>query len=272
MELRERGVDTASCIERADLVQLLLTNWDVQDKPQPPPAAIASSAADNVSVQQDPPQDVSMLRACQACSGTLGNGAGGKLLKCSRCNGAYYCSKVCQVADWPAHKSQCQTLQLRDVTSRQAVANKVGTEAAAAYETWAKHVQPLIWEAAAAVLWPGAPHLPLRNRSHGLLLHVTYDDSSEPPRFKVERFEVPTQEELSARTATVLGGRDIPWPDVPPGAMGMKVVLFCSFGRLLVLRAIPLGFTSALVTEIKDGKRKLPSTEETFAKINTLSW
>ena len=88
-------------------------NWDREVRPQPGPAVIASSDAACASVQRDPPrQELSMSRACQACSRTRGNGVGGKLLRCSRCNGPHYCSKACQVADWPAHKLQCQTLQL----------------------------------------------------------------------------------------------------------------------------------------------------------------
>ena len=57
-----------------------------------------------------------------------------------------------------------------------------------------------------------------------------------------------------------------------PELMTMKVVLFGSLGRLLVVQAVPLGLTRALVADIKAGKMKLPSAEETFAKINTLSW
>ncbi|GFH61356.1 hypothetical protein CTEN210_17832 [Chaetoceros tenuissimus] len=33
---------------------------------------------------------------------------GSKLSVCSKCNAAYYCSRKCQVEDWPTHKSKCK--------------------------------------------------------------------------------------------------------------------------------------------------------------------
>lgn len=44
-----------------------------------------------------------MQHVCLGC----GKADGSKLLRCARCNVAYYCSKQCQVAHWGAHKSEC---------------------------------------------------------------------------------------------------------------------------------------------------------------------
>lgn len=42
---------------------------------------------------------------CSAC-----NVANLKLLRCAKCATAKYCSKVCQVKDWPAHRQMCRVI------------------------------------------------------------------------------------------------------------------------------------------------------------------
>ena len=82
-ELRERGVNTASCIEKADLVRLLVTNWGMEARPQPQPAGVDGSAA-GASFQHAHIRKAKF--SCQACGeehGQHGNVAGGKLMKCS---------------------------------------------------------------------------------------------------------------------------------------------------------------------------------------------
>ncbi|GFH61355.1 hypothetical protein CTEN210_17831 [Chaetoceros tenuissimus] len=37
-----------------------------------------------------------------------GDDIGSKLSACSKCNSAYYCSRECQVEDWPKHKRMCK--------------------------------------------------------------------------------------------------------------------------------------------------------------------
>ena len=44
---------------------------------------------------------------CRHCFLTGGAALGIPMLKCSRC-GTAYCSKDCQVKDWPEHKKQCK--------------------------------------------------------------------------------------------------------------------------------------------------------------------
>ena len=154
----------------------------------------------------------------------------------------------------------------------------VGTEImSTAYKAWLKRSEPLIVEAAAALLWP-APHLSPRNRSHGLLLHVPYDGSSK--RFKVERFEELTLEEMSARTACVNGGEAVElgrlWPDGAPGpdpcSEKIKVLVFFSLDhgseQQTMVQAIQPSLSGASVSRLKEGTWKLPTAEETFAKLN----
>jgi hypothetical protein len=47
------------------------------------------------------------LLMCQSCMKS-GKDLDGKLLKCSGCEASYYCSKECQIADWPRHKVHCK--------------------------------------------------------------------------------------------------------------------------------------------------------------------
>jgi hypothetical protein len=50
---------------------------------------------------------------CQSCLKS-GKDLDRKLLNCSGCEAHCYCSKECQIADWPRHKVQCkETRQLR---------------------------------------------------------------------------------------------------------------------------------------------------------------
>ena len=259
-ELRERGIDTAACIEKADLVHLLVSNWEA---PQPQPAA--RSAAGTSRVQQGPPRGTLFL--CQAC-GRPDGVAGGKLLNCSKCNWAHYCSKECQVAAWPAHKSRCKELQ----AGKQVFADRLGTEVATAFNAWIKRIRPLLIDVAAAVLWP-APHLPPRNRSHGLRMFVSYDDSTKPPRFKVDLLDELELGELDAWMARANGGEAFRWPllapDPDPGLEVMKVAVMIGQGG--IVRGMHLCLSGALVSQLRDGTWELPSVEETFAKIKMLA-
>ena len=290
-KLRERGVDAASCIEKADLVQLPVANWDVQDKPPSRPAAIASSAAE-ASIQQaklspacrakpQPKSDEASPGAglvllqqggslqatafvCQAC-GRRDDGAGGKLLRCGKCKEAHYCSKECQMAEWPAHKSQCNELRL----GQQCLTDSVGMAVFTAFNAWFKRFELLIIEAAAAILWPAPPRLP-RNRSHGLQLHIEYS-SSKPPRFQVGAVEELTMEEMSA---IANGGKGFQCP--PTGRDGrrsetMEVIIAVLWRGGRTCRNMRLILTDQMASGLKDGSMKLPSAAETIARINMLS-
>jgi len=47
------------------------------------------------------------LRMCRKCGADRVKIVGKKMLKCSRCKMAWYCSKECQRADWAGHKQEC---------------------------------------------------------------------------------------------------------------------------------------------------------------------
>ena len=47
---------------------------------------------------------------CQKTQEECSNDAGKRLLKCSRCQLVYYCSKECQKSHFPSHKRQCKEL------------------------------------------------------------------------------------------------------------------------------------------------------------------
>ena len=204
---------------------------------------------------------------CLAC-GQAGNNEEGKklvkLLKCSKCNMTYYCSKECQVAGWPAHKLQCRELQL----NKQGLVNSVGEDMATAYRAWIKRIKPLLCNVAVAVLWP-APHLPSRNRSHGLLLYVVYN--SDTKQFKVECFDEISLEDMSARAAYITGGTRIQWPPLAPNAGPsevIKVILFCSLGSKHILEPVQLSVSGTALSQLEGGTWKPPTAEETLTMIN----
>ncbi|KAK3638161.1 translational activator for mitochondrial COX1 [Elasticomyces elasticus] len=49
------------------------------------------------------------VQACGVC-GTGTEDGGGILFRCGRCTSVFYCSKTCQVKDWPLHKRMCKAL------------------------------------------------------------------------------------------------------------------------------------------------------------------
>ena len=247
-------------------MQLLVMNWDVEARPQPPPEASPAAASAPRFQQGSPRWNVYWCQACGRGEGCHGNG----LLKCGKCRGAHYCSKECQEAHWPTHKLQCKEIQL----GQQCFADSVGMEVATAYKAWINSIKPLVFKVAAALLWP-APHLPPRNRSHGLLLHVTYDKSATPLRFQLGAVEELTLEEISARTASANGGKGIQWPPTGPDpdrlSEMMKIMVVLGQWECGAWRSMHLKLTGQMLSELKDGTVKLPSVEETITLINMMS-
>jgi hypothetical protein len=64
--------------------------------------AAAAAAAEKAAASHTP-----VLPCCLACSKTSGEG-GAALSKCSRCQEARYCSRACQIKDFPQHKKVCK--------------------------------------------------------------------------------------------------------------------------------------------------------------------
>ena len=52
----------------------------------------------------------SIKKRCVMCGKRPGKKESGRrrLMKCTGCSSAYYCSKDCQAAHWPEHKHQCK--------------------------------------------------------------------------------------------------------------------------------------------------------------------
>jgi hypothetical protein len=70
-------------------------------------AETATNAAAAAAAKAFVDQMLSVLPCCLACSKTSGDG-GAALSKCSRCLEARYCSRECQVKDFPLHKQVCK--------------------------------------------------------------------------------------------------------------------------------------------------------------------
>ena len=74
-------------------------------------------------------------KTCEKC-GTMASECE-KLMKCSQCLSAWYCSKKCQIADWKLHKKVCKTLQQNRKT---AVANDLDKAVEGAPKIpWTRH-------------------------------------------------------------------------------------------------------------------------------------
>ena len=64
---------------------------------------LSSMASTSANIQNDKNMENRLCRKC-GNSNAFDNV---KLLACSRCKSAYYCSRECQLADWKQHKSRC---------------------------------------------------------------------------------------------------------------------------------------------------------------------
>lgn len=76
---QEKKIEYSGCLEKEDLVNLLLTNN-------------AAETEKNVNKKK-----------CSQCGLLLNN-----VLSCSRCHSSYYCNRDCQRAHWPKHKIFCK--------------------------------------------------------------------------------------------------------------------------------------------------------------------
>lgn len=98
-------------------------------------------------------------RCCESCRvGVEALPAGQRLLLCSRCKRACYCSVACQKADWHLHKRVCSSA--RDTPQTQPESSDVSRKDSA--------VPPTAVHEADAPRWGGAS-LPLETLSHRLL-------------------------------------------------------------------------------------------------------
>ena len=220
-ELKKRGVDMTGCLEKEDLVALLLANWCMVPSSNADPAPSATAAADHVSgsrggsrpptagsstSQQDWRSGTCKTHAesrgyyiCEHCSNK------GKMLHCSKCGTGSYCSKECQVACWPEHKKICQQV----MEAKERAKETVGTGTMKAFTAWAERSMHLLAYMATAMLWLPAPPL---YASHAVYLELHCNNSlTAKPKFAVQSHTVVTLEQLCAKAAFV----GLP---VPPGS------------------------------------------------------
>ena len=64
----------------------------------------------NKEAKQEGKKGVQLCTEANVCPNCFksGDDIGSKLSVCSKCNSAYYCSRECQVEDWPKHKRMCK--------------------------------------------------------------------------------------------------------------------------------------------------------------------
>ncbi|GFH61295.1 hypothetical protein CTEN210_17771 [Chaetoceros tenuissimus] len=105
---RDAGVDVFFC-NRECQVKLWKTHKNVCKKTSNPDLEKEQSSTKK-EVKQEGKKEFQLRKYTQICANCSKTDAdiGSKLSGCSKCNSAFYCSRECQVEDWPKHKSQCK--------------------------------------------------------------------------------------------------------------------------------------------------------------------
>lgn len=301
-ELNKRGVNMAGCLEKSELVALLLENWHLEPShtvPPPPAAGPTSggggggaSAGDGGSSStlpstgrsssgssgSQPPagssgsgsvrvKRMSLNKPCENCSNDQG-----KMLHCSTCGSGAYCSKECQVACWPDHKKVCK-LRMEAKQEAKGMAAHMGV----ALRAWSDRSLHSLTCLAAATLWlPGPP----RNASHILLLELHCENTSAAkPKFAVQSHKVITLEEAYKY---VLESSHGDLSNGPPNRMlvclawttwcNSKTASSSPSGpkqRMSCITPVELG--PSLQSDLATGRQELPSLDSLIAELSQFS-
>ncbi|KAG1678394.1 hypothetical protein FOA52_015161 [Chlamydomonas sp. UWO 241] len=217
-EAQRLGSDARGCVEKQDLVTLVINHQ------QSTPAAAARSGgqtagrAHGFGVEElgssgSAGPSVALFvnyfdtAQCENCS-KIGADVGHKLLKCSGCRAAYYCSKECQNESWKsgAHKKICKQNQ-----ADKAVGAESGqAEVFAAIKKWVKKMKIVLTVTACSALLVLTPKI----ATYALVLRLEHVPS-KPFKFKLQKSEVLTKDELLATYEHGCGLREQPPWDRP---------------------------------------------------------
>ena len=308
-ELRKRGVDLAGCLEKDDLVALLLANWHTapshEEAPSPHAAAPTSSSSGggrsplpSAAGSSDRPPPTAGGSGNSQDGGTRGSRPsrtkstesvgyykcehcskkGEKMSHCSKCGTGNYCSKECQAARWPDHKKVCKQRMEAKQRQTQKADDTLGTGMVTAFTAWATRNRHWLTHLAAATL-PAPP----RNDSHVLYLELhcckSSPDGEAKPRFALQGHYVITLERLYEMTAPA--GGPGPLPAGPPDRM--LVFMVCTSSSL---EAVPspgakkvalmtlmrsVGLDPSLQSDLEGGRMKLTPLDSLFAVLSQLS-
>ena len=302
-ELKKRGVDMTGCLEKEELVALLLANWCMapshEEPPCSPPVAgptssgggggstlpsaegpctrppsVAEPSQDSGSGPSHKKKAESVgYYKCEHCSKK-----GEKMSHCSKCGTGNYCSKECQAARWPDHKKVCKQRMEAKQRQTQKADDTLGAGMVTAFTAWATRNRHWLTHLAAATL-PAPP----RNDSHVLYLDLhcckSSPDGEAKPRFALQGHYVITREKLYEMTAPA--GGPGPLPAGPPDRMLVFLVCTSSSSAavpspgakkvalMTLMRSVGLDPSSQ--SDVEAGRMKLTSPDSLFAVLSQLS-
>ena len=271
-ELKKRDVDMTGCLEKDDLVALLLANWRTalshEELPSSPPAvgptgsscesaSLASVGAGGSRSSPAPaaadPSSSGSLGSRGSCSpAASGSSESGQSRKkrmesqgyyiCSHCfkkGKILHCGKCgaggyCSKECQVAHWPEHKKVCKQLMDDNQRAKDAMGAGRVKALKTWADRNKDLLTFMAAATLWLPAPP---RNTSHVLILDLHCEDSSPEarPKFAMQRYLVLTLEQMYEITAPT--GGPGPLPEGPPDRM--LILMICTSSSSGVANTAP---------------------------------
>ncbi|GFH61298.1 hypothetical protein CTEN210_17774 [Chaetoceros tenuissimus] len=102
---RDAGVDVFFCSRECQVKQWKIHKVVCKKTSTTKPKKEESNV--NKEAKQEGKKELQHKEICGNCFRTFAE-IGSNLSMCSKCNKSYYCSRECQVEDWPRHKSLCK--------------------------------------------------------------------------------------------------------------------------------------------------------------------